>query len=111
MDEDLSWRAKLAKANINILGVTITREPQALLTTGAPDPNSYREVARWYYEFMYHPAPHSTKWSKTFFCPTQETTPPGTDPFSFDQIAPLIERQVATLRRELEDTDDNGGKR
>ena len=105
MDEDLSWRAKLAKANINIVGVTITREP-----TGE-GPYSYHEVARWYYEFMYHPAPHSTKWSKTFFCPTQETTPPGTDPFSFDQIAPLIERQVATLRRELEDTDDNGGKR
>ena len=101
MDEDLSWRAKLARANINILGVTITREPQTLLPDNTPDPNSYREVARWYYEFMYHPTNHSTKWSKTFFCPTQ-TTAPGVDPFSFDQVAPLIERQVATLRRELE---------
>lgn len=98
MDEDLSWRAKLARANINILSVSITREPTC------EDPNSYHEVARWYYEFMYHPRPHQTKWSKTFFCPTPETTPPGTDPFSFNQIAPLIERQVATLRRELENT-------
>lgn len=98
MDEDLSWRAKLARANINILSVSITREP-----TGE-DPNSYHEVARWYYEFMYHPRPHQTKWSKTFFCPTPQTTPPNTDPFSFNQIAPLILRQVATLRRELENT-------
>ena len=88
MDE-MSWRARLARNNINILNV---------------------DDERWYYEFMYHPAPHSTKWSKTFFCPNQ-TTAPNTDPFSFDQVAPLILRQVATLRRELEDTDDNGGKR
>lgn len=106
MDEDLSWRAKLAKSNINILSVSITREPTALLTNGAPDPNSYHEVARWYYEFMYHPRPHQTKWSKTFFCPTSQTTPPGTDPFSFNQVAPLILRQVATLRRELETGED-----
>lgn len=96
MDEDLSWRAKLARANINILSVSITREP-----TGEGH-NSYHEVARWYYEFMYHPRPHQTKWSKTFFCPTPQTAP-GVDPFSFNQVAPLIERQVATLRRELEE--------
>lgn len=100
MDEDLSWRAKLARANINILSVSITREP-----TGE-GPNSYHEVARWYYEFMYHPRPHQTKWSKTFFCPTPQTAP-GVDPFSFNQVAPLLLRQVATLRRELEAGEDN----
>lgn len=99
MDEDLSWRAKLARANINILSVSITREP-----TGE-GPNSYHEVARWYYEFMYHPRPHQTKWSKTFFCPTPQTAP-GVDPFSFNQVAPLLLRQVATLRRELETGED-----
>lgn len=100
MDEDLSWRAKLARANINILSVSITREP-----TGE-GPNSYHEVARWYYEFMYHPRPHQTKWSKTFFLPTPQTAP-GVDPFSFNQVAPLLLRQVATLRRELEGEGDN----
>lgn len=110
MDEDLSWRAKLAKSNINILSVSITREPTALLPDNTPDQNSYHEVARWYYEFMYHPKPHQTKWSKTFFCPTPQTTPLGTDPFSFNQIAPLILRQVATLRRELEDTQVGEGE-
>ena len=107
MDEDLSWRAKLARANINILSVSITREPTALLPDNTPDPNSYYEVARWYYEFMYHPRPHQTKWSKTFFCPTPQTAP-GVDPFSFNQVAPLLLRQVATLRRELEDTQGEG---
>ena len=97
MDEDLSWRAKLARANINILNVTITRER-------IPDDagGGYKETPYWYYEFMYHPKPNQTKWSKTFFSPTPQTTPPDTDPFSFNQVAPLILRQVATLRRELE---------
>lgn len=102
MDEDLSWRAKLAKSNINILGVTITREP----ITTTRNTIEYHEVSRWYYEFMYHPKPHQTKWSKTFFCPNQ-TTAPGVDPFSFDQVAPLILRQVATLRHELENTQED----
>lgn len=45
MDENLSWRAKLAKANINILKV---------------------EKNRWYLEFTYHPRPGVFKWCKTF---------------------------------------------
>lgn len=46
MDEDLSWRAKLARSNINILNI---------------------DEGRWYYEFMYHPRPGQTKWCKTFY--------------------------------------------
>lgn len=113
MDEDLSWRAKLARANINILNVTITRER-------LPDDagGGYKETPYWYYEFMYHPRPGQTKWSKTFFTPTPATIPntatttttttqdsPTTfDPYSITDVAPLIIRQVATLRRELEET-------
>lgn len=104
MDEDLSWQAKLAKHNINILNVTITREKN-------PD-GTHDEVVRWYYEFMYHPRPGQTKWSKTFFSPNKATLPatntaPNTDhplnPYSITDMSPLIIRQVATLRRELEE--------
>lgn len=45
MDE-LSWRARLAKSNINILNI---------------------DDERWYYEFMYHPRPGQTKWCKTYY--------------------------------------------
>lgn len=44
MDETLSWRARLAKSNINILGM---------------DSN------RIYLEFTYHPKPGTFKWCKT----------------------------------------------
>lgn len=46
MDESLSWRAKLARANINILGIH-------------PD--------YWLIEFTYHPKPGIFKWCKTAF--------------------------------------------
>lgn len=97
MDEDLSWQAKLAKHNINILNVTITREKN-------PD-GTHDEVVRWYYEFMYHPRPGQTKWSKTFFSPNQSTVSDASlNPYSITDMSPLIIRQVATLRRELEET-------
>ena len=44
MDETLSWRARLAKANINILGM---------------------DSHRIYIEFTYHPKPGIFKWCKT----------------------------------------------
>ena len=99
MDEDLSWQAKLAKHNINILNVTITREKN-------PD-GTHDEVVRWYYEFMYHPRPGQTKWSKTFFSPNQATvSDESLNPYSITDMSPLIIRQVATLRRELEEGSD-----
>lgn len=72
MDE-LSWRARLAKSNINILNT---------------DGN------RWYYEFMYHPYSGQTKWCKTYFdVPTEDN----------DKInAEALQREVSKLRRELE---------
>lgn len=72
MDE-MSWRARLARNNINILNV---------------------DDERWYYEFMYHPYSGSTKWCKTFY-----ETHNGRDP---EDVARDINLEVAKLRRELE---------
>lgn len=85
--EELSWRAKLAKSNINILNIT--------------------EDA-WYYEFMYHPRQGQTKWCKTFY-----VLKPGEDRYylsltkswtqeSDERIAGKIMKEVLALRKELE---------
>lgn len=72
MDE-LSWRARLAKKNINVLNI---------------------DDEHWYYEFMYHPYPGQTKWCKTFLLVKQ-----GRDP---EVVAQELEYAVMSLRRELE---------
>lgn len=72
MDE-LSWQARLAKQNINILDI---------------------DDERWFYEFMYHPYPGQTKWCKTFY-----GTHYGRSP---EAVADDLIREVAKLRRELE---------
>lgn len=73
MDENLSWRARLARKNINVLNI---------------------DDERWYYEFMYHPYPGQTKWCKTF-----HTTHKGREP---ELLARELEREVLALRKELE---------
>lgn len=75
MDE-MSWRARLARKNINILNVDDER-------------------GRWYYEFMYHPYSGSTKWSKTFF-------EIGDGQQSSEAISRRLEQEVLKLRKELE---------
>lgn len=72
MDE-LSWRARLAKKNINILNI---------------------DDEHWYYEFMYHPYNGSTKWCKTFLLVKPEDAP--------EVVAQRLEAAVLSLRRELE---------
>ena len=76
MDEknSLSWRARLARKNINILNI---------------------DDKRWYYEFMYHPCPGSTKWCKTYI---------EIEPWlhSSESIAKRLEETVLSLRKELE---------
>ncbi len=74
MEENLSWRAKLAKSNINILNI---------------------DDQRWFYEFMYHPRAGQTKWCKTYY----ETYGVERDP---KWIAGDIEKAVLALRKELE---------
>lgn len=73
MDESLSWRARLARHNINILNI---------------------DDERWYYEFMYHPYSGSTKWCKTFLDIDTSDDP--------EEVARVLEQEVARLRRELE---------
>lgn len=88
MDE-LSWRARLAKSNINILNI---------------------DNSRWYYEFMYHPKPGQTKWCKTYYEIPMKTVIPDDDPVMWykelekdaEKIAEDIRRKVLDLRKELE---------
>lgn len=81
MDENLSWRARLAKANINILSV---------------DKN------KWYLEFTYHPKPGVFKWCKTFievpFWPYAEDEIEDAEEINCKAILDTI----LSLRKELE---------
>ena len=75
MDETLSWRAKLAKANINILDVD---DDRVIL------------------EFTYHPKPGTFKWCKTYFTiPSNVYLEDGT-------LGKYIQAEVLSLRKELE---------
>lgn len=87
MDE-LSWQARLAKQNINILDI---------------------DEERWFYEFMYHPYSGSTKWCKTFYKVPFTIEVPDDDPVKWvkyesdpEEIAAGLIKEVAKLRRELE---------
>lgn len=75
MDENLSWRAKLAKSNINILNI---------------DPDGQVIIV----EFTYHPKPNVFKWCKTAF--------PFVKEWDLSQTADSIQRNVLELRKELE---------
>lgn len=73
MDEDLSWRARLAKANINILDI------RGQLVS---------------IEFTYHPKPGVFKWCKTLV-----TFKEG---MKANELADKILEDVLSLRKELE---------
>lgn len=84
MDESLSWRARLAKANINILDL------------------HDRKI---FLEFTYHPKPGVFKWCKTWLAERYPLSEAGDeqeyDDFSeFD--AQYILDEVLKLRKELE---------
>lgn len=90
--DGMSWRARLAKSNINILNI---------------------DEFRWYYEFMYHPRPGQTKWCKTYLEvpigePKQLTDNPMSGYYrepvdnSPETIADILQREVLKLRKELE---------
>lgn len=72
--DGMSWRARLAKSNINILNI---------------------DDERWYYEFMYHPKYGQTKWCKTYL-----ESKMGRNP---EAVADELSREVLKLRKELED--------
>ena len=73
MDETLSWRARLAKANINILDI-------------------HDNVV--FLEFTYHPKPGTFKWCKTAY--------PFVGVMQIEEIADAITYEVLELRKELE---------
>lgn len=97
MDEDLSWRAKLAKSNINILNISLVRTPQVI-------------VNRWFVEFTYHPKPGVFKWCKTYIDiePVYDTYAALNEDnleeaeLTPDEIAQKILDKVLELRKELE---------
>ena len=87
--DGLSWRARLAKSNINILNI---------------------DDERWYYEFMYHPKPGQTKWCKTYLEVPSEMVVPKDAPWDWfklheddpEKIAEILREEVLRLRKELE---------
>lgn len=101
----LSWRARLAKSNINILKVDLLNK--ANIDVGGI-------TYRWYVEFTYHPKPGTFKWCKTYI-----DIPPVFDTYaatatdtankslaqvdnSTDDMAQTILDRVLELRKELE---------
>ena len=89
MEEKLSWRARLAKSNINILSI---------------------DDDRWFYEFMYHPRPGQTKWCKTYYEIPNEIFVPQDRPYDWtklretdvEKIVAGLQDEVLALRKELE---------
>ena len=97
MDETLSWQAKLAKSNINILKVEMIKTPHGV-------------VHRWFFEFTYHPKPGVFKWCKTYYdIKPKLTVLPDDDPvmweheaYSPEEMAEMVLSEVLSLRKELE---------
>lgn len=95
MEENLSWRAKLAKANINILSITMEK-------------TSHGVVYKWFFEFTYHPKAGVFKWCKTYLeVPQREY---GDDEagwfyteYTPEEVSDMILAEVLKLRKELED--------
>ena len=74
MEDNLSWRAKLAKSNINILDI-------------------HDHIA--FVEFTYHPYSGGPfKWCKTAF--------PFRDGMRVEDLAESIAKEVSALRKEME---------
>ena len=88
--DGMSWRAQLAKSNINILNI---------------EWNNYRTVADVYYEFMYHPYHGQTKWCKTWTTikgQADEELGIRLEVTDLD-ILDALKSDVLELRKELED--------
>lgn len=97
MDEtNLSWRARLAKANINILKLEMIN-------------TSHGVVYRWFFEFTYHPKPGVFKWCKTYYDIKPKVSVPADDPAQWqyeerspEVMAEMVLDEVLSLRKELE---------
>lgn len=96
MDESLSWRARFAKSNINILNITMVRTDHGV-------------IYRWFVEFTYHPNPGTFKWCKTYIDISPDIVHDDEAPEkwfyrepSTDEMAQEILGRVLELRKELE---------
>lgn len=89
MDENLSWRAKLAKANINILNITIERTNNGI-------------IYKWFFEFTYHPKPGTFKWCKTYLDIPGRKDDNWTAWTTPEDASEMIIAEVLKLRKELE---------
>lgn len=92
MEENLSWRAKLAKSNINILNIVRLDNDRAL------------DV---FFEFMYHPRPGQTKWCKTVLTVVGQEVELGEGEWdrlqvTGDDIVSTLQSEALALRKELE---------
>lgn len=91
MDEHLSWQARLARRNINILNTT--RQSDKDLDV--------------YYEFMYRPKPKQIKWCKTMTHVSGQEVKLSegtweTLSVTGDDIAKVLSEETLRLRKELE---------
>jgi len=100
MDEEkkpsLSWRARLARANVNILKVDLLNTEHGV-------------VYRWFFEFTYHPKPGTFKWCKTYYDIKPKLSIPEDDPIKWryeeyhpEEMAEMVLDEVLALRKELE---------
>lgn len=96
MDEGLSWRARFAKSNINILNLTLVKTDHGIIN-------------RWFVEFTYHPKPGVFKWCKTYIDIPPKVEDDESNPLAWryvdqtvDDMAQTIMDSVLELRKELE---------
>lgn len=96
MEENLSWRARLAKSNINILNITLVKTDHGIIN-------------RWFVEFTYHPKPGIFKWCKTYIDIPPKLEDDENNPLAWryvdqtgDDMAQTIMDRVLELRKELE---------
>lgn len=96
MEENLSWRARLAKANINILNITLMKTDHGVIN-------------RWFVEFTYHPKPGTFKWCKTYIDIPQKREDDENNPlawkfvdWSAEDMAQMVMDKVLAIRKELE---------
>lgn len=96
MDDNLSWRAKLARSNINILNIEWSDD---------------KLTAEVFFEFMYRPYNGSIKWCKTWTSVAGRLVQDPDDPdgieynqmeVSGNDICDALRQMTLELRKELE---------
>ena len=91
MDDNLSWRAQLARSNINILNITWNKD---------------QTVVDVFFEFMYRPYNGQIKWCKTWVQVAGRVMDGYMEDLqeavSGEEIAQVLRDETLKLRKELE---------